>query len=309
MEKGKRLAQGDVIGVIAPSSPADEKDVEKAKSELEALGFRVKLGQNCFESYGGYLAGTPISRAHEIHSMFTNKGIDAIMCLRGGYGTPHLLDLLDFDLLKKNPKVFIGYSDITALHISLQQKANLATIHGPMATRGIGSLHPLPKKYLLQAIMEAKPLRKIINPEEEEICCLVKGRAKGKIIGGNLSLIIATMGTPYEIDTRGKLLFLEDVGEEPYRIDRMLTQLRLAGKFEEAAGIILGSWQDCEPIKYPDCFSIPDLFERIIAPFSKPAIYNVQSGHDQWNIPLPLGVEASLDATNKTLIIEESVVY
>lgn len=308
MNKGKVLTEGDTVGVVAPSSPATEEEVKRAKKDLASLGFKVVLGKSCYESYGGYLAGTPELRANDIHAMFKDHDIDAIMCLRGGYGTPQILDLLDFQIIKENPKLFIGYSDITALHISFQQSANLVTIHGPMASRGIASLHALSKRYLLNLLTDKSPLGEIMNPEDIELKSLVKGKVDGQIIGGNLSLIAATMGTPYEIDTKNKILFLEDVGEEPYRIDRMLTQLALGGKFSDAKGIVLGSWHGCDPVKYPACFTVIDLFKRIVEPYGKPTIYNLQSGHDDFNIALPLGVKATLDATNKRLTIHESVV-
>lgn len=306
MKKGRAIAFGDTIGIVAPASPVSEEEVIKAKEELENIGFRVKLGKTCFEKYGGYLAGNAESRVHDLHAMFLDENIDAIMCLRGGYGTPQLLRLLDYDIIANNPKLFVGYSDITALHIALHKYAGLATIHGPMAS-SFPTLDSFSKDYLLQALMRSDPLGKIENPEGEEIYCLVEGEAKGQLVGGNLSLISSTLGTPYEIDTRGKILFLEDVREEPYVIDRMLTHLALAGKFNDAAGVVLGTWEDCDPKSNPESFKVVDLFEKIIAPFSKPTIYNLQTGHGDINIALPLGVEASLDATKGVLIIEESV--
>ncbi|HLQ74194.1 MAG TPA: LD-carboxypeptidase [Bacillota bacterium] len=308
MKKGKRLSTGDTIGIVAPSSPAKRGEVEKAKSDLEALGFNVYLGKTCFKKHGGYLAGTIEQRVNELHDMFVDETIDGIICLRGGYGTPQLLNEIDFELIKNNPKVFVGYSDITALHISFQQRANLCTVHGPMASRGLNSLREQSKKYLFRTIMENKPLGQIENPQEEPIKTLVPGIAQGKIIGGNLTLIASTMGTPYEIDTQGKLLFIEDVGEEPYRIDRMLHQLALAGKFSDAAGVIIGTWSGCEPNKYDGCFTVEQLFEQIIKPFNKPTIYNVQSGHDDWNMTLPFGVDTTLDATKGIIQVNESVV-
>lgn len=308
MRKGKRLSKGDTIGLIAPSSPPADQDVKRAKEELEMLGFSVVVGQSCSEVYGGYLAGAPELRANDIHAMFSSSEVDGVMCIRGGYGSPQLLELLDFQLIKEHPKIFIGFSDITALHIAFQQKAHLATIHGPTVARGITSLPAISRDYLLRAITTASPLGDINNPDGIAIKSLVHGQATGRIIGGNLSLIAATMGTPYEIDTKGKILFLEDVGEEPYRIDRMLTQLALGGKFSDAEGIILGSWHGCDPAKYQNCFTVIDLFHNIITPFGKPTIYNLQSGHGEFNVTLPFGVEATVDAANKQLIIHEAAV-
>jgi muramoyltetrapeptide carboxypeptidase len=307
MKKGKALKPGDTIGVVAPSSPKPEI-VPQAKEELEALGFRVKLGETCFQTYGGYLAGTPQLRARELNEMFADPEVDAIICLRGGYGSPQILPLLDYDCIAENPKLFVGYSDITALHTALGQRAGLATVHGPMASEGIAhTLDPLSRDYLLRAMTSAEPLGPITNPEGEEMVCLVEGEACGPIVGGNLSLLSALMGTPYELDTRGKLLFLEDVGEEPYRVDRMLTQLALAGKFEDAAGILIGTWTDCRGSKYPNGFGVLDVFREIVVPFGKPTIWNLQAGHGFYNFALPFGVQASMNATAGILIVEESV--
>ncbi|MFY0546134.1 S66 peptidase family protein [Brevibacillus sp. H7] len=308
MKKGKPLLPGDTIGVIAPSSPKPEI-VPTALAELEALGFQVKLGETCRQTYGGYLAGPAEWRAKELNAMFADPEVDGIMCLRGGYGSPQILPLLDYECIADNPKLFIGYSDITALHTALGQRAGLATLHGPMASAGIAhTLDPVSRDYLLRAMTQAEPLGQIVNPEGEELVCLVDGEASGPIVGGNLSLVAALMGTPYELDTKGKLLFLEDIDEEPYRVDRMLTQLALAGKFSDAAGIILGTWTNCESKKYKDGFGVLDVFREIVVPYGKPTIWNLQAGHGFYNIALPFGVKASMNATDGILVIEESVV-
>ncbi|MEJ8545495.1 S66 peptidase family protein [Brevibacillus borstelensis] len=307
MRKGKALQPGDTIGLTAPSSPSTPEVLAKAQSDLEALGFRVKMGESCRQSYGGYLAGHPRLRAEELNCMFADPEVDGIICLRGGYGTPQLLTLLDYDCIAANPKLFVGYSDITALHTAFMQEAGLATVHGPMASAGIASeLDFWSRDYLLRAMTCPEPLGEIVNPEGEEIVCLVGGEACGPIVGGNLSLVASLAGTPYQLDTRGKLLFLEDVDEEPYRIDRMLTQLALAGTFEDCAGIIIGTWENCVP-KKREGFTVLDVFENIVVPYRKPTIWNVQAGHGACNIALPFGVEARLDADACRLVIEESV--
>ncbi|MGD8189917.1 S66 peptidase family protein [Brevibacillus ginsengisoli] len=309
MRKGKALRQGDTIGVLAASSPCPPEVVQKAKAELEALGFRVKLSETCWEDLGGFLAGTPQHRACELEAMFTDPEVDAILCLRGGYGSPQILPLLDYECIAKHPKLFIGYSDVTALHTALGQCSNLATLHGPMASIGwITGVDPFSREYLHRAITSADPLGQIVNPPGEEMMCLVGGEASGPIVGGNLSLIASLMGTPYELDTRGKILFIEDVGEEPYRIDRMLTQLSLAGKFADASGILIGTWADCSPDKYPDGFDVLDVVKAIVTPYQKPTIWNVQAGHGEYNIALPFGVQSYMNASTCTVIIEESLV-
>lgn len=306
MNKGKAIQPGDTIGVVAPASPVKKVEVIAAKEALEKAGFAVVLGETCFMKYGGYLAGDRIARVNEIHAMFRDKKIDAILCLRGGYGTPQLLAHLDYELIKRHPKLFIGYSDITALHTAFRQKANLATVHGPMAS-AFPKLDDYSKSYLLKVMTENHALGAIANPPTEPIHCLVEGKVTAPIVGGNLSLITNTLGTDYELDTKGKILFLEEVGEAPYTVDRMLTQLALAGKFDDTVGIVLGTWEECEPKEKNDSFTVEDLFSEIVKPFNKPTIYNIQIGHSDVNLALPFGVEATLDATNKTLTINESV--
>lgn len=309
LKKGKALSPGDTIGIVAPSSPIkDEEMIYKGKMKLEALGFNVKLGSSCYETYGGYLAGLPEDRARDINDMFGNPEVDAIMCLRGGYGSPHILPLLNYALIAENPKLFIGYSDITAIHTALGQRAGLATVHGPMLASDIAddfrdfSLHSL-----LGVLQGQGVLGELQNPPGEEIACLVPGVVQGKLVGGNLSLITATLGTPYELDTRAKLLFLEDVGEEPYRIDRMLTQLALAGKLDDAAGFVIGDWADCTSQHYTDGFTVIDLLTEIVTPYQKPTIYNVKAGHCEPTLTLPFGVDVTVDALQRKLIVEEGV--
>lgn len=307
MNKGIALRAGDTIGVVATSSPATEDVLPKAQTGLEALGFKVKLGGTCREAYGGYLAGTPQQRAFELNAMFADEEVNGIMCLRGGYGAPQILNMLDYDCIAQNPKLFIGYSDITALHAAFGQCANLATLHGPMASSDIAhGLDDWSKRYLLRAMTRPEPLGEIVNPSGEVMVCLVEGETCGPIVGGNLALVSALMGTPYQLDTRGKLLFLEDIDEEPYRVDRMLTQLAMGGLFDDCAGVIIGTWTNCEP-KKREGFSVWDVFHNIVVPYQKPTVWNVQIGHGAYNMALPLGVQASLDATGCLLTIEESV--
>lgn len=308
MLKGKALKFGDTIGVVAPASPTTEEKVRLAQEQLEALGFKVKMGKSCYGRHG-YLSGKDAYRAEDMNQMFQDPSVDGIMCLRGGYGTPKILNLLDYDLIRSNPKVFIGYSDITAIHTAINQKSGLITIHGPMAASDLaGGIDSFSKESLLKAIMEPVPMGDIENPEGVEVQCFFEGKAQGQMIGGNLALIAATMGTPYEIDTKGKILFIEDIGEEPYRVDRMLTQLALAGKLEDAAGIVLGDWNDCEPENPEESLSLMEVFEEIILPYQKPTVLNYKIGHCTPKITVPIGAAAVLDADQKKLIITEAAV-
>jgi len=305
MLKPKALKLGDMIGVVAPSSPTSEANVKLAKQQLEGLGFKVKLAPSCYATHG-YLAGKDQLRADDLNNMFADKRIDGIICLRGGYGSPKILNKVDFELIKSNPKVFVGYSDITALHMAMNQISNLVTFHGPMGSSDIAhGLDDFSKNEFLRAIMDTNAMGKISNPVGKDVECLVGGKARGVIIGGNLSLIAATMGTTYEIDTKGKILFLEEIGEEPYSVDRMLTQLALGGKLKDAVGIILGDWNDCEPKKHDESLSLIEVFNEIVVPYGKPTIFDLKAGHCTPKVTLPFGVNALLDAGEGKLIIEE----
>lgn len=312
MIKPKGLKFGDTIGVIAPASPATREKVERSYNKIVDLGFKVKMGKSCYENYG-YLAGSDNLRAEDLNQMFKDEEVDGIICLRGGYGTPRILDLLDYELIGNNPKVFVGYSDISALHIAITQLSNLVTFHGPMVSSNIiGNFSDFSKENLYNFILKDKFTTGIIkNPVGEEIETINGGIAEGSIIGGNLSLIADTLGTPYEIDLKGKILFIEEVGEEPYQIDRMFTQLRLSGKLEEAEGIILGDFNNCvaKSSEYGDSITLEQVIEDIIKPMEKPTIFNLKAGHCEPMVTIPFGVLARLDAYRKELtILEEPVV-
>lgn len=305
MNKVKRLKLGDTIGLIAPASPTSKEKVERAKEVLIEMGFKVKMGKSPYKKYG-YLAGSDSIRATDINNMFKDSEVGAIICIRGGYGTPRILDLLDYEMIKQNPKMFLGYSDITALHIAFNQKSDLITFHGPMAVSDmIGDFSGFSKDNLFKAIMDKEPLGKIASPKGEVITCINPGVAEGTIIGGNLSLVVDTIGTDYEIDTKGKILFLEEVGEEPYNIDRMLNQLRLSGKLKDSVGIILGDFNNCTA-KDPEDLNLEQVIEDLIKPAGKPTIYNVQAGHCEPMVTIPFGVKARLDGDKCELIILES---
>ncbi|MED1663074.1 S66 peptidase family protein [Brevibacillus laterosporus] len=308
MNKGRTLQVGDCVGLLAPASPVESDRVEKAIQEVEAMGLRVKVGPSSYRSFGGYLSDTPENRTCELENMFSDPEVNAIWCLRGGYGTPQLLNLLDYSIIAENPKLFIGYSDITALHTAFMQEACLATLHGPMAAvEPVNGFNPLSKGYLERVLFCAEPLGEIVNPPEIATRCLVPGEASGAIVGGNLSLICATLGTEYELDTTNKILFLEDIDEEPSQVDRMLTQLALAGKFSDANAIVLGSWEACLAKEGKESFTVEELFERIIVPFQKPTLANMQIGHDSTNLPLPLGVRGTVISHEGILCVEESL--
>lgn len=307
MNKPNALKIGDTIGLVAPSSALRQVDgLVKSIKVLEQQGFKVVIGESCGKKYG-YLSGNDDTRARDINMMFKDKNIDAVFCLRGGYGTPRILDMLDYDMIRENPKIFIGYSDITAIHIALNQICDLITFHGPMvASDMLVDFNDFSKESYMNTITSTMPLGKMNNPVGIEIKSMVSGKARGKIVGGNLSLIVSTIGTLYEIDTVGKILFLEDIDEFTYSVDRMLTQLRLSGKLKDCEGIILGDFTKCLPQYENFDHTLMEVFHDIIVQAKKPTIYNLMAGHCTSKITIPLGVDAILDADSCTLTIIDS---
>ncbi|QVK18132.1 LD-carboxypeptidase [Mycoplasmatota bacterium] len=306
MLKGKALKKGDTLGIINISSVGslNEDRVDGIIKKLKDMGFNVVVGKSCYERYG-YLAGSDETRVNDLNNMFANDQVDGIVCIKGGYGAIRVLDKIDYDLIKKHPKFFIGYSDVTAAHIALNQKANLVTFHGPMLIgefeRGISK----DSYQYAKALLTGKEKVSYINPDNEELVCVVEGEIKAPIIGGNLSVLVSTLGTDYEIDTKGKILFFEEINEEVYRIDSMLAHLRLMHKLEECSGFIIGKFTKC--LEEENGFTIEDLIKQYIKPLNKPTIANFQAGHVSPNYMIPFGVEAYLNATEKELVVEPAV--
>lgn len=303
MKCGKRLKKGDTVGFIGPSGAVRTAgSIERAVAETERMGFRVKLGESCGQAYG-YLSGTDEVRARDVNNMFLDDEVDAIFCLKGGYGTMRMLDLLDYEAIAAHPKIFVGYSDITAMHIAMLEKAELVTFHGPMPVScwADGPMDDVTRDSLLHGLMDAEPAGEIRNPEGYARKTVNHGSCEGMLVGGNLSLIVGLLGTPYELNTKGRILFIEDVGEKTYAIDRMLTHLRLAGKFEDCAGIVLGDFKNCE-IEYPDYgFTLEEIVRDVAAPCGKPIFSGLQSGHCTPKLTLPFGVKCSMNADECTL--------
>lgn len=310
MNYGKRLQYGDTIGFIAPSGAVrTEGTIERAVKETERMGFKVKVGESCGKAYG-YLSGTDEVRARDLNRMFLDDEVDAIFCLKGGYGTMRILDKIDYEAVAAHPKIFVGYSDITALHIAFLEKSNLATFHAPMPVScwADGALDEVTAASFFNALMTAKPVGEIVNPPEYPRQCLVGGSCEGQLVGGNLTLIAHTLGTPYELNTKGRILFIEDVGEYTYSIDRMLTHLRLAGKFEDCAGVVFGDFKRCET-EYSDFgFNLREVIEDVVVPCGKPIFMGLQSGHCTPKLTLPLGVSCRMNAAECSLTVVENAV-
>lgn len=311
--KPNKLCLGDKVAVIAPSSPAKEELVAKGERMLRALGLEPVMYPSCYMKYG-YLSGPDDKRAKDIVDAFCDPSIKGIVCLRGGYGTPRILNMLDYEQIKRNPKVFIGYSDITGLHIAFNKLCNMVTYHGFMATSSIykkkGDRFKF-ESYTIESINKNlftnEAIGEFQNPPGEDMRSLYDGLAQGELIGGNLSLLAATLGSQYEIDTKGKILFIEDTGEAVYRIDRMLTSLALAHKFDDCSGIILGTWTDCPPkVDCEDDLPIMDVFREILLPYKKPVITNFRAGHNSPQPVIAFGTKVIMDSSNKKIIFTES---
>lgn len=307
--KPKRLRPGDTIGVIAPASPGEREIALAGVRWLEEQGYQVELGASFYQETG-YLAGTDSLRAADINTMFALPGVDGIVCLRGGYGSMRLLEKIDYELIQAHPKVFVGYSDITALHISISQRTGLITFHGPMVASDMGKcLSNYTQEHFWRAVSYAEPLDILVNPPlAAPPVSIASGKAEGRLAGGNLSLVASTLGTPYEIDTKDKILFLEEVGEAPYRIDRMLTQLLLAGKLQAAAGIVFDVCAGCDRGDNEPDFTVEEVLRDRLSNLHKPVIAHLYFGHTPDKVTLPIGVQASLESGIETggLSITES---
>lgn len=314
--KPKPLKPGDHVAIIAPSTPADLIKVKRSEKGLRALGLNPIFYPSCFEHHG-HLAGTDEIRLKDLHDAFAAPEIKGIICMKGGSGATRLLDKIDYNLVKSNPKLFIGYSDITALHLAFQSQCNMVTIHGPMALSDMFIyendsviLDPYTSAWYKKNIFEAKPLDTVENPSGHALKTIYGGMATGDLVGGNLSLLISTLGSPYEIDTKDKIIFIEEVREAAYVVDRMLSALALAGKFKDAAGIILGTFTHCNPEKKESYsgrdLSLEEIFDEVIRPWKKPTIVNLYGGHNTPQLSFPLGVRVTLDADQQRITFLES---
>ena len=288
------LKYGDKVAITAPSSPVSDEKLEMSVESIKFLGLEPVVMPSCNMAHG-YLAGPDKQRADDINTAFADNTIKGIFCLRGGYGTTRLLPMLDFEMIKNNPKVFIGYSDISSLHFNINQKCSLVTFHGPMPTTDYRVHEGFTNDSLRACLFAPRNLKTIGNPEGEEIITLREGFAKGTLVGGNLSLMAGTLGSPYEVDTKGKILFIEDVDEMPFRLDKMLTALSLAGNFRDCEGIILGTFERCEEADHPS-LTLREIFEEVVLPWEKPTILNLRAGHIYPQSTLPMGAEVSFEA-------------
>jgi muramoyltetrapeptide carboxypeptidase len=297
-----------------------------ARERLIAMGFRVQVPENLYRARG-YLAGTDAERAAELMAAFRDPDVNAIFPGTGNYGCTRMIDRLDYAEIRDNPKILIGFSDLTALHLAINKRAGLVTFHSPNPMWGLGSegnLKPFSARYFWRALRgpaRAEGIGRYDAVEDIEHGYVIEvppgiaqprtfapGVARGRLTGGNLSLVAALMGTPYEIETTGRILFLEDVGERPYRVDRMLSQLRLAGKLDAAAGIILGTFRDCDPKAGETSLSLEQVFTDYFASLGIPVLMDFPAGHSANNATLPIGGWVELDADRHRVTVLEGPV-
>ncbi len=308
--KPKKLQKGDLIGIISPASSVDDPaKLEKSVRYLETLGYMVRVGKNVGK-YNGYLAGTDKERIDDLHTMFSDKKVNAVFCLRGGYGAARLLDKIDYKIIKNHPKIFVGYSDISALQLAIFYKSGLITFAGPMP--GVDfyeDVSPFTEEMFWRLLTSSKKFGRINNPDDENILSLNSGTASGRIVGGNLSVVSGLIGTEYFPDLKDKILLIEEMGEMPYRIDRMLNQFRLAKMFQGIKGVLLGSFRDCnEPDPNKKTLTLGEVITDYLTPIKKPVIYNFKHGHLKNNITVPIGANIRMNATRKSIEISETVV-
>ncbi len=278
------------------------------------MGFKVKLGANA-RKRKGFLAGTDRERAGDVMSAFKDGKVHGIVCLRGGYGTPRVLPLLDYRLIQKNPKIFIGYSDITALHCALLKRSNLTTFHGPTPAAAFTEKdYPsFSRNSWLTSLMSAEPFGSILKGyENKTVKRIRKGKATGELLGGNLSLLCSLVGTPYLPTFKNKILFFEDIDEKPYRLDRMLTHLLNAGLLQQASGIAIGLCHACEDPKAATAGefrqSTMDVFKERLGSLDVPIVVGLPFGHVPFNATIPMGIKALLDADKGDLLVMQPAV-
>lgn len=312
--KPHALKPGDTIAFVAPAGPAESKPFQEYKKQLEKAGYKVLVPKGMENRKQGYLGGNDDERADELNAMIRDPAVRAIFPVRGGFGLTRILDRIDYDALRKDPKIVTGYSDLTALHLAIARKARVVTFHSGMPNYDLWqqdkpkfafqgeSFHravfadqykPGEKGFTIEVPPEAKPVK------------LVGGVARGRLLGGNLSLICATMGTPYAMEPKGVILFIEDVNESPYRVDRMLSQLRLAGVLDSVTGVVIGSFSSKEE---GDAKELDRVLRDYFGKAKVPVLMNFPVGHNPLNATLPEGVHAELDADKGELRLLENPV-
>lgn len=305
--KPKALSKGDNIALIAPAGPVNEVQLTTAQKNIQELGFNSYFTDRILLKKG-YLAGNDNERLNDLHEAFENTEIDAILCIRGGYGSARIIEQIDYSLIKRNPKIFIGYSDITALINAFWQKTGLICFHGVV---GNSTFSPYTKNCFLQLMTNNLKSNKIVPLNNNKTFSINQGIAKGKLVGGNLAIINTLIGTQHQIDFTDKIVFLEDIGEAPYKIDRMLTQLLQTGQLQKAKGIILGEFYKCDidniEISADNSLSLKEVLNDRLEVLNIPIIGNFSFGHISNQAIFPVGIEAEIDTECPEVRLCESI--
>ncbi len=308
--KPARLRPGATIGLIAPASPVSAEKIEKALANLAMLGYSVLEGA-ALRARSGYLAGSDEARLADLHWAFSDTRVEAVWCIRGGYGVTRLLPHIDYNLIRRHPKPLIGYSDVTALHLAIGKKTGLVSFHGPVAASDfpentLAHFRAALVTPLAPYVLQAPGPEAVLPGEEYKPFVIAEGQASGPLTGGNLSLLAALAGTPFAPGFKNHLVFIEDVGEQPYRIDRLLTQLLQATDLSQAAGIALGIFADCGPKNAEFSWSLQETLHDRLGNLGIPVVYGLPFGHVSHQATFPYGIQAALDAGAQTLTFLET---
>ncbi len=299
----QKLKKGATFGIVALSSPAKPALIAQGKTNLEKLGYQVILGKSCTSNYAGYLSGDDDLRASDLNQMFEDDKIDAVMCLKGGYGTPRIVDKIDYELIKKHPKSFIGFSDVTLLLNTIYDRCNLITYHGPMLTIDFKDNYNQETLNSFNDIVIKQTRNYLINENNQyQIRTINEGLANGILVGGNLSLIDVMIGTPYQIDFKDKILLIEETNEAVYQIDRMLQKLRLSGILKQLKGVIIGGITNNQKDQNQDD-AYYQLFKEVLEPLKIPVLYGLPIGHVTPRLTVPIGAEVEINTFEFTLRI------
>jgi len=308
--KPRKLNKNELIGLISPASSPDElSKIDDSVSYLERLGYSVALGKNVGK-INGYLAGTDQERVDDLHYMFKKKEVKAIFCLRGGYGSGRILDKIDYNLIKKNPKILVGYSDITSLQMAILKKTGLITFAGPMLlTDFLNQIHPSAEEIFWITLTSNKKIGKLKSIGDKEIQFLRKGRTIGRLIGGNLSTFVSLIGSDYLPKLDKCIILLEETCEPPYKIDRMFNQLRISGILKNSNGVLLGAFNDClETNPEKNTLTLGEVIQEYLGNLKKPVLYNLSHGHIKENLILPIGLNVKLNSEKKIIEFAEKAV-
>jgi muramoyltetrapeptide carboxypeptidase len=301
--KPMRLQSGDTIGIVTLASPVDPKKIDESIAILQRMGFQVVLGTHVYSPH--FPASTAAERASDLMSMFANPSIKMILASRGGTGVSDILPYLDYHTICRHPKIVSGYSDLSILLNVLYQYTNLLTFHGLMLINFQPDIPPFNLASFFMATSTAVWPRRIMNPSTKPFVSKVMGNVTGRIVGGNLTGLVSSLGTPFEIDTQGKILFLEEVNEPTSTVYRLLSQLKLAGKLDDCIGIVMGECTRCQ-VAYETTYE--DIIDRLLVPLGKPLLTNFAIGHGKYKVTLPIGALANLNTVNQTLTLLEPAV-